>query len=233
MEGGMTTHTPAIHATVHNKIDVEARPIANFHPSVWSDYFLNYVSDDKETKALKAKQLEELKEEVRKELLAVADKSFELLDFIDAIQRLGVAYHFEVEIEDALQRIYDNYKNVDFDLYYTSLQFRLLRQHGFFIPYDVFNKFIDERENFSECIGSDIRGILSLYEAAHVRTQADLTLDKALEFTTAFLKSIDATQLSQPLAGQALHALEQPLHKGMTRLESRHYITFYEQDASH
>ncbi|GAB4825747.1 hypothetical protein Ancab_008622, partial [Ancistrocladus abbreviatus] len=85
-----------------------------------------------ETKALKAKHLEELKEEVRKELLAVVDKSLELLDFIDAIECLGVAYHFEEEIENALQKVYDNYRNDDFDLYYTSLQFRLLRQHGFF-----------------------------------------------------------------------------------------------------
>ncbi|GAB4825680.1 hypothetical protein Ancab_008553 [Ancistrocladus abbreviatus] len=233
MEGGMTTHTHAIDAAVHNKIDAESRPIANFRPDVWGDYYLNYTPDDEETKALKAKQLEELKEEVRKELLAVADESLELLDFIDAIQRLGVAYHFEEEIEDALQRVYDNYKNENFDLYYTSLQFRLLRQHGFFIPYDVFNKFIDKKENFNECIKSDIRGILSLYEASHLRTKADLTLDKALEFTTSCLKSVDATQLSEPLGGQVLHALEQPLHKGMTRLESRHYITFYEQDASH
>ncbi|GAB4825827.1 hypothetical protein Ancab_008700, partial [Ancistrocladus abbreviatus] len=135
MEAGMTTHTPAIHAAVHHKIDAEGRPIANFRPDVWGDYFLNYTPDDEETKALKAKQLEELKEEVRKELLAVADKSLESLDFIDAIQRLGVAYHFEEEIENALQRVYDNYRNDDFDLYYTSLQFRLLRQHGFFIPY--------------------------------------------------------------------------------------------------
>ncbi|GAB4825686.1 hypothetical protein Ancab_008560 [Ancistrocladus abbreviatus] len=160
-----------------------------------------------ETKALKSKQLEELKEEVRKELLAAADKSLELLDFIDVTQRLRVAYHFEEEIENALQKVYDNY-NDDFDLYYTSLQFRLLRQHGFFIPYDVFNKFIDKKGNFHECIKSDIQGILSLYETSHLRMKVDLTLDKALEFNTSCLKSVDATQLSKPLGGQVLHALE-------------------------
>ncbi|GAB4825744.1 hypothetical protein Ancab_008619 [Ancistrocladus abbreviatus] len=104
MEDGMTTHNSASHA-VQKSTGVEARPIADFHPSVWGDYFLNYIADDEETKAFMAKHLQELKEEVRKELQAVAGKSLELLNFIDAIQRLGVAYHFEEEIEDALQKL--------------------------------------------------------------------------------------------------------------------------------
>ena len=58
------------------------------------------------------------------------------LGFIDAIERLGVAYHFEEEIGIILQEFHDNYnqKNdlYDDDLYYVSLRFRLLRQHSFY-----------------------------------------------------------------------------------------------------
>ena len=57
-------------------------------------------------------------------------------DFIDAIQRLGVAYHFESEIEAALQRINRTWHHRQLDdagdgVYGTALTFRLLRQQGF------------------------------------------------------------------------------------------------------
>ena len=55
------------------------------------------------------------------------------LGLIDALQRLGVAYHFEREIQEALEHIYTTFNDkidVD-DLYKVSLSFRLLRQEGF------------------------------------------------------------------------------------------------------
>ena len=56
------------------------------------------------------------------------------MKLIDAIQRLGVAYHFEKEIEEALEHIYAanhfHDDDGDGDLYNVSLGFRLLRQQG-------------------------------------------------------------------------------------------------------
>ena len=55
------------------------------------------------------------------------------LGLIDALQRLGVAYHFEREIQETLEHIYTTFNNkidVD-DLYKVSLSFLLLRQEGF------------------------------------------------------------------------------------------------------
>ncbi|XP_077244301.1 (-)-5-epieremophilene synthase STPS3-like isoform X5 [Tasmannia lanceolata] len=54
------------------------------------------------------------------------------MNLIDNLQRLGIAYHFEEEINDILDQfstIKDD--NNDEDLFLTSLQFRLLRQHGY------------------------------------------------------------------------------------------------------
>ena len=79
-------------------------------------------------------EVEKLREQVKREVLLAAASNFssQSLDLIDAIQRLGVAYHFETEIEEALQHIYNNRIDMeDEDLYNTALGFRLLRQHGY------------------------------------------------------------------------------------------------------
>ena len=78
-------------------------------------------------------QYEALKQEIRMMITATADKIADKLHLIDAVQRLGVAYHFEKEIEDELEKILDHLDNDsigDDDFYTLSLSFRLLRQQG-------------------------------------------------------------------------------------------------------
>lgn len=89
------------------------------------------------THARKVQQIEELKDELRNELKATARKSSQLLNFIDSIQRLGLAYQFEREIKEALEDMYQTYNLDDDDnddLTNASLRFRLLRQEGYHIP---------------------------------------------------------------------------------------------------
>lgn len=80
---------------------------------------------------------EELKEQVTKMLLAAAHEPRRQLKLINDIQRLGVAYHFEAEIEAALSEFYNIYHEVcgsQDGLFMVALCFRLLRQHGFNVP---------------------------------------------------------------------------------------------------
>ncbi|MCD7473630.1 hypothetical protein HAX54_015688 [Datura stramonium] len=69
--------------------------------------------------------------------MAVHNTSSEKLELIDKIQRLGVSYHFEAEIEASLQVIYEAYNECNNiygdDLYTVALGFRLLRQQGHFV----------------------------------------------------------------------------------------------------
>ena len=72
---------------------------------------------------------------MRKEIKASARKSPELLKLVDSIQLLGLAYHFEREIEEAMkdmyELIYSYLVDDDEDLTNVSLRFRLLRQEGY------------------------------------------------------------------------------------------------------
>ncbi|KAK9997341.1 hypothetical protein SO802_022027 [Lithocarpus litseifolius] len=209
------------------------RRTANFHPSIWGDRFINYTSEDKDIHFRKVREVEELKDEVRNELFATGHLS-QQLGLIDALQRLGIAYHFEREIQEALEHLYTTFNDkIDVnDLYKVSLSFRLLRQEGFKVSCDVFKKFKDEDGRFKESLTGNIEGMLAFYEATHLRMHGEDILDEALEFTTTHLKST-ASLIGNPLAAQITCALKQPLHKGIPRLEARRYISFYEQDASH
>ncbi|KAL3571175.1 hypothetical protein D5086_028424 [Populus alba] len=211
----------------HNEI---IRRTANFHPSIWGDQFISHLPKDKVREAIELQEIEKLREQFKRELLAAASNSSQQLDLIDAIQRLGVAYHFETEIEEALQHIYNNRIDMeDDDLYNTALGFRLLRQHGYNVSCDIFNKFKDDKGYFKQ--SNDARGILGLYEAAHLAVHGEDILDEALAFTTIHLKSM-ASSPNCPLTAKVSHALKQPIRRGVPRLESRRYISIYQDEPS-
>ncbi|GAB2284619.1 hypothetical protein Dimus_019074 [Dionaea muscipula] len=224
----------------HGNSDQVARPIANFQRDVWSESILSYFpGDDRVIEA----QVKELKVQVQNELIIIAASSQplqHLISFIDTLERLGVGYHFEAEIEEALQNIYENYHSIfdaneELDLYHTSILFRVLRQHGFPISCDLFDKYKDEKGSFKESfIVEDVKGTLALYEAAHLRVRGEALLDEAVILTTTYLKKmVSQRSESDPLSSQIARALELPLHRNMPRIASRQYIEFYEQDPSH
>ncbi|KAM7486317.1 hypothetical protein LguiA_002326 [Lonicera macranthoides] len=227
-----------------NKIPEPARRSANYHPSIWGDHFLKYANLDC-TKSDGAAELqhEQLKEEVRKMIVDGSEEPAQQLKLIDAIQRLGVSYHFESEIDVVLKNHLANFNdsfgkcnkiNDEDNLYMLALRFRLLRQRGHHVSCDVFNKFKNSEGKFKESLINDTQGLLSLYESAHLRVHEEDILDEALEFTTTHLKqmlnSLGSNTLSAP---QVVYALNMPIRKGLTRLDARHYLPIYQQDNSH
>ncbi|KAF8031675.1 hypothetical protein BT93_D0786 [Corymbia citriodora subsp. variegata] len=114
-----------------------------------------------------------------------------------------------------------------------ALTFRLLRQQGYSISSEVFNKFKDGEGNFRESLISNAHGLLSLYEACHLRCHGDAILEDALPFAITHLESIKESKVSTSLMKQVKRALKQPLRKGLPRLEARYYIPLYQEDPSH
>ncbi|TYG71864.1 hypothetical protein ES288_D05G433400v1 [Gossypium darwinii] len=169
---------------------------------------------------------------VRKMIVAPMANSTQKLTFIDSVQRLGVSYRFTKEIEDELENIYHNNNDAENDLYTTSLRFRLLREHGFNVSCEVFNKFKDEQGDFKSSLTSDVRGLLDLYEASYLRVHGEDILDEAISFTTDHLTLAVAT-LEYPLSEHVSHALKKSIRRGLPRIEARHYLSVYQDIESH
>ncbi|CAA3011504.1 vetispiradiene synthase 2-like [Olea europaea subsp. europaea] len=224
---------PALVENVTNCIKEIVRPVANFSPSLWGEQFINF-SFHTELAEKYANEIEGFKNEVRSMLTAPGKDKVETMNLIDTIERLGVSYHFENEIEELLERFFNlnsNYADEAYDLYTVALHFRLFRQHGYRISCDIFKKFIDETGKFKESIKSDASGLLSLYEAAYLRVHGEDILEDALTFTTENLKSM-APNLSSTIGKQVAHALVQCIHFGNPRIEARNFISIYQEDES-
>ncbi|XP_042047795.1 (-)-5-epieremophilene synthase STPS3-like [Salvia splendens] len=209
------------------------RPVANFSPSLWGDQF---ITNDSGAKAAEPEQhskaVQVLKTQVLDMISAAENNLVEAMNLIDTLERLGISYHFEREIEETLQHFFnlntDYSDDESYDLYTVALHFRLFRQHGHRLSSHIFARWVDVNGKFHEGLKNDGKGLLSLYEASYLRTRGETILDDALEFATATLKSI-APHLDSPLTKQVVHALIQPLHYGNPRIEARNFISIYEQ----
>ena len=73
----------------------------------------------------------------------------------------------------------------------------------------VFNKFKENGGKFNESFITDTWGMLSLYEACHLRVHGEDILDEALTFPVTYLELINENiQVSPSLAKQVKHALK-------------------------
>ncbi|RDX83845.1 putative terpene synthase 2, partial [Mucuna pruriens] len=148
-------------------------------------------------------QAQILKEEVKMMFQSSNHNIMEKLKFIDRVQRFNISYHFQKEINQALEHIHN-----------------------------VFNKFKNDRGNFNEILVNDVQGLCSLYEATHLRTHEDNILEEACDFSNTQLISL-ANQVSLSLSAQINHCLRQSFNKSVHKFETRYHMTIYEQDPFH
>ncbi|XP_047983103.1 gamma-cadinene synthase-like isoform X2 [Salvia hispanica] len=204
-------------------------PIVLYKPSMWGDIFSTFSFDNKVQEKY-SEAMEALKKEIGSMLMAA--ESTKLMILIDRIERLGVAYHFEYEIEEKLKQIYDSEEEENYDVFTTALRFRLLRQHQYPVSCDVFNKFVDKDSKWrSESHSIDIEGILCLYEAAHVRIHNEKSLDEAAKLTVDQLNQMLPTLDQSPIMIEKVEqSLKHSIHRGLPLLNIRFYISIYERE---
>ncbi|CAL5331981.1 unnamed protein product [Camellia sinensis] len=171
--------------------------------------------------AKQEQQLEEVRTVLRNVEGREEEDSLKGLVMIDALQRLGIDYHFREDIEAVLHSQYMNSSSHSFtdqhdDLYEVSTRFRLLRQQGYNVPTvcyvtvacggrsggtngDVFHKFKDKDGRFKTELSEDIRGLMGLYEASQLSIEGEDILDQAADFSAQQLNGCFQYARNQPL----------------------------------
>lgn len=210
------------------------RRSGNYPPSTWDyDFFQSLTSNFKGE--ICSKHASVLKENVRMLLNKEDLDSLHKLELVDTIQRLGVSYHFEDEIKRILEAIHSSDEKLNSpDLHATSLKFRLLRQHNFGVPQEIFKEFLDEFGKFKASLSKDMKGMVSLYEASFLSIKNEKIMDEAQDFATKhmndYTNDINSTK-DENLVKLVSHALEFPQHWRELRQEARWFIDFYETSA--
>ncbi|ONL98160.1 terpene synthase8 [Zea mays] len=152
------------------------------------------------------------------------------MNLVDVVQRLGIDHHFKEQIDTALKNIQGAEFNSS-DLHEVSLRFRLLRQHGLWVPADQFDKFRRQEDgSFSSDIADDPKGLLGLYNAASLLIHGEEVLEEALLFARRHLESIrrgGGLHDSPYLSEQVGRSLKIPLPRTLKRLEAVSYIPEY------
>ncbi|KAM6550264.1 hypothetical protein CsatB_000072 [Cannabis sativa] len=171
------------------------------------------------------------------------DEDLIKLCIINHLQRLGLAEHFSIEIENILQQIYKNYDGKSYlkvgnfhswemlqlQLLKDSLAFRLLRMHG----YKVFSRQLcwflhnEEIKNHIEtnCEYFAIM-LLNLYKATDLAFQDEFELNEARNFSRKLLeKCISMEENGDHIFHNLIeHELSLPWMARLDHLEHRFWI---------
>ncbi|XP_010550150.1 PREDICTED: 1,8-cineole synthase 1, chloroplastic-like [Tarenaya hassleriana] len=218
---------------------VVVRRSGNYRPSLWDENYIQSLENKyaKESKVQVKANL--LKQEVKKRL-DETEGPLQQLELIDTLQRLGLSYHFDNEITTILTKIHEGRTNNAVtshkieDLNATALEFRLLRQHGFFVSQDVFDDVKDEK-SYETCLkgsDNDAKSLLSLYEASYLSTESDFKLKEIRSYAKKRLrdfvtKSNTSDQTESYIREMIILSLEMPYHWRPVALEARWYIDVY------
>ncbi|KAJ7965054.1 Pinene synthase [Quillaja saponaria] len=207
---------------------------SNYRPTIYHYGYIQSLNSEYAVEESYGRKHDKLKREVRMMLKQVVNP-IDQLDLIDVLQRLGLSYHFQEEITEILDKVYHNNivsgkdKQTQKNLHTSALEFRLLRQHGYNASPESFNSLKDNMGSFKPCITTDIKGMLSLYEASYHSIEGESILDEVRDFTRKHLNEFVNRNKDDERSEIVSHALSLPLHWRMQRLEAWWFIDVYER----
>ncbi|KAJ6850156.1 (-)-alpha-terpineol synthase-like isoform X1 [Iris pallida] len=205
---------------------IPVRRSANFQPSLWDNSYIQSLKIDPMEKDVT--RINMLKEYVKR-MLDEEKPAFLRLELIDTLRQLGVAYHFEQEIQNVLGTIFKSVESMTKmeakeDLRYTALLFRLLREHGYNVSQDVLNVFKDIQNGTF----IDTKTLLSMYEASYLAKEGEDMLDEMRHFASKHLQEL-AASLEPSQREHVVRSLELPLTWRMPRWHSWYFIHAYQK----
>ncbi|KAF0893591.1 hypothetical protein E2562_027317 [Oryza meyeriana var. granulata] len=207
---------------------------SEFERCVWGDFFINY-----KPKPLQRSEewMREQADRLKQDILTLFETSNDIvgrMNLVDAVQHLGIDHLFKEEICSVLSDI-NGSEFTSSSLHEVALRFRLLREHGYWVsPADAFHKFRGKDGRFIAGIANDARGLLSLYNSAHLLVHDEPELEDAISFAKRHLASMSSGgELKPPLVDQVSRALHLPLPRTYRRLEMLRYMLEYEQEEGH
>ncbi|XP_078176535.1 monoterpene synthase 8, chloroplastic-like [Carex rostrata] len=111
------------------------RRSGHYPPTIWNDNFIQSLDTGDEHEVKNMERVSQLKKEVT-QMIQKEELLRDKLELVDALQQLGVAYHFMDEINCVITNIHESVDHISpsamlDDLYEVSLLFRLLWMHGF------------------------------------------------------------------------------------------------------
>ncbi|KAI4331864.1 hypothetical protein L6164_016817 [Bauhinia variegata] len=152
------------------------------------------------------------------------ENAIEGLSMIDYIQRLGMQYQFEEEIEAILKRQQLMFRpqvycgNDDLELSEVALKFRLLRQEGYWAHANVFDNFMDNEGKLKEKFWGNIEGLMGLFEASQFSIEGESRLDEAGKLSHQLLDAWKSRFHGKPQAKAIANTLQYPIHKCLPKL---------------
>ncbi|KAL0855285.1 hypothetical protein Bca101_060438 [Brassica carinata] len=244
-------HTPtlSLKPAKHNLVCVKAtqssddlertRPLVHFTPTLWGDHFLSLPLDVAEFENLSREIEVKMKPEVRDVLMSSKNSDSERIRLIHLLMNLGIAYHFETEIDEILNKAFEIVEDMisqQDDLETISTMFEVFRLRGYYMSCDAFNRFKGEDGKFKESLVKDTKGMLQLYQSAHLGTPSEDIMDEALSFAQRHLESLicnQAASVSPHLSTHIKYALSRDRYHNIEIIATREYISFYDHEEDH
>lgn len=98
---------------------------------------------------------------------------------------------------------------------------------------DAFERFKTEEGKFKQILAHDVRGMLQLYESAHLGLPSEDIMDEALTFTRHHLGLLTGQETSPNLFEQIQRTLYRARYHNIEIMVAQQYISFYGQEKVH